>query len=419
MLAFSKIRRDFGVFLHAAILAAIALCAITSQAENWPGWRGPRNDGTSLEPSVPLHWSATENVAWKVPLPGKGHSTPIIWADTVFLTTGIEETGQRLLLCLDLATGALRWQQTVLEAPFERVHKLNSHASSTPATDGERVYVSFLDGDKMFVAAYDFEGKQVWAVRPGVFSSVHGYCSSPIVWKETVIVNGDHDGDGYIVSLDRKTGETVWKTPRPNNTRSYCPFLIREIDGRNQMVISGSMCVASYDPDTGKQLWIIDGPTEQYVASLVYNGKYFFMTCGFPDHYFFAIRPDGTGNVTDTHVVWQTIEDCAYVPSPVVSGPYVFLVDDRGVATCFDADTGKVHWKQEFRKRHSASLIAVGDRIYFLDDEGTMHVVRASGEYELLARNELGEATNASPAISGGKMLLRGDQHLYCIRTAE
>jgi outer membrane protein assembly factor BamB len=386
-------------------------------AENWPGWRGPRGDGTSLEKNVPVHWSSTENIVWKVPIPGKGHASPIVWDNRIFVVTALEKQKQRILLCLEREKGKVLWQRVILESPLERKNALNSYASSTPVTDGEKVYVSFLDRDKMFVAAYDFEGNKVWEVRPGVFSSIHGYCSSPVLWKDKVIVNGDHDGPAYIVALEQATGRTIWKTPRPNMTRSYCAPVIYHIDGRNQMILSGSKCVASYDPDTGKQHWIIDGPTEQFVASLVYNGELLFMTCGFPDLFMQGIRPDGRGNVTDTHVVWQKDRDCSYVPSPVAAGPYFLVVSDSGVATCLKAKTGETLWRQRLEGKHSPSLVVAAGLVYFLSDRGVMTVVRPGPQYEVVARNELGEQTRASPAISNGRMFLRGVENLYCIGT--
>jgi len=387
-------------------------------AENWPGWRGPRGDGTSREKNVPVTWSGTKNVLWKTAIPGKGHASPIVWEQHIFLVTALEDKKQRLLLCLERENGKILWQRIVLEAPTERLHKLNSYASSTPVTDGKKVYVSFLDRDKMFIAAYDFGGGKVWEVRPGVFASMHGYSSSPILWKNKVIVNGDHDGPAYIVALDCNTGQTIWKTPRPNVTRSYCTPIIRHIDGRNQMVLSGSKCVASYDPDTGRQHWIIDGPTEQYVASLVYNGELLFMTCGFPKRFMQLIRPDGRGNVTNTHVVWQTDRDCSYVPSPVAFGPYFLVVSDSGVATCLNGKTGRRIWRQRLEGRHSTSLVTANGLVYFLSDKGVCTVVRPGPEFKMVARNQLGEATDASPAISNGKIFLRGIKHLYCIGAA-
>lgn len=394
------------------IVLSLPLCA---HAENWPAWRGPRNDGTSLEKDIPVKWSVTDNLAWKTPIPGKSHASPIVWQDRIFVVTALKEQKQRVLICLDRKTGEILWKRIALEAPFERIHSLNSHASSTPATDGERVYVSFLDRDKMFVAAYDFAGKRLWAVRPGPFASRHGYCSSPILWKDTLILNGDHDGDGYIAVLDRASGDTVRKIPRPNNTRSYCAPIIRTINGRNQLILSGSKCVASYDPDTGREHWIIDGPTEQYVASLVYNGELLFMTAGYPDHFMQAIRPDGAGNVTKTHVLWQKTQDCSYVPSPIAFGPYFLIVSDVGVATCFEAKTGNPMWRQRLDPHFSASLVSADGLVYFLSDKGVTTVIRPGPELDIVAKNELGEETYASPAISNGNLFIRALNNLYCI----
>ncbi len=388
-------------------------------AENWPGWRGPRGDGTSNEKNVPVKWSGTQNIVWKIPVPGKGHASPVVWQGHIFVVTAIKEKKQRMLLCMDRKNGKILWRRVVLEAPLERINRLNSYASSTPATDGRRVYVSFLDRDKMFVAAYDFDGNNIWQVHPGVFESMHGYCSSPVIFEDKLIVNGDHDGPSYIVALNRKTGQTIWKIPRPNKTRSYCTPIIRQIGGRSQMILSGTMCVASYDPDTGKQHWIIDGPTEQFVASIVYNGELLFMTCGYPKRFIQAIRPDGYGNVTDTHVLWQKDRDCSYVPSPIVSGPYFLIVSDTGIATCFEAKTGKSLWRQRLGPHYSASLVSADGLVYFLSDEGVMTVVKPGQNLDIVARNELGENTYASPAISNGRIFIRADKNLYCIGNAK
>ncbi len=404
------------------------------RAENWPAFRGPRGDGTSLEQNVPVRWNGKtgENITWKVPLPGRGYASPAVWEDRIFLTSCLEDKEQRVLLCLDRARGEILWQKMVVRAPLEKKHRLNSYASSTPATDGELVFVSFLEADQgldeltgkppktptpgnMVVAAYDFDGDQRWIVRPGRFSSVHGYCSSPLLFKNLVIVNGDHDGDSYIVALDRATGETVWKKPRPNKTRSYCVPIIREIDGRTQMILSGTLCVTSYDPHDASLHWIIDGPTEQFVASLVYNGKLLFLTAGFPEHHILAIRPDGHGNVTDTHIVWRTTKGCAYVPSPIVEGEYFLVVSDSGIGTCFVGETGEPAWVKRIGPHFSTSLVSAEGLVYFLCDDGTMTVVRPGSEYDVVATNELGEECFASPAISRSQMFIRSTQHLYCI----
>jgi hypothetical protein len=307
------------------------------------------------------------------------------------------------------------WQQVVLNSELEQKHRLNSFASGTPATDGTRVYVTYLAEKEMVVAAYDFSGKQLWRVRPGAFSSVHGYCSCPVLFEDKVIVNGDHDGDAYIVALDRATGQTLWKVDRENKTRSYVTPIIRQIDGRTQMILSGSKCVASYDPRDGSRHWIIDGPTEQFVASLVYNGKLLFLTAGFPELHMMAIRPDGRGNVTDTHIAWRTNKGASYVPSPIAEGNYFLVVSDGGIASCFEANSGKRLWQERLGTHFSSSLVSAGGLVYFTSDEGKTTVVRPGPKLEIVAENELGEYCYASPAISQGRIFFRGEKHLIAI----
>lgn len=404
--------------LTASIVMSLSLAA-AAVAEDWPGWRGPRGDGSSLEKNVPIRWNGKDGqgVVWKTPIPGKGHASPIVSGERIFLVSCREDTKDRSLLCLDRATGRILWEQVVVNAPLEEKHRLNSHASSTPATDGKFVYVSFLDRTEMLAAAYDFAGQRQWLVRPGKFSSQHGYCSPPLLFENLVILNGDHDGDAYLVAIDRADGKTVWKTPRENKTRSYCTPIIRQIDGRTQMMLSGSKCVASYDPRDGSRHWIIDGPTEQYIASLVYNGDLLFLTAGFPEFHIMGIRPDGRGNVTKTHVAWHTTKGCSYVPSPILAGggKYFLVVSDTGIASCFDAASGKRHWMERIGTHYSASAVEAEGLVHFLDDNGTTKIVRPGEKFEVVAENPLGEECYASPAIGGGRVYLRGEKHLYCI----
>lgn len=389
------------------------------QAENWPGWRGPRGDGTCLEGALPVSWSATENVAWQVPVPGGGHASPIVWNDRIFTVTAVEETGARDLLCFQRSDGSLLWQTTVLTAPLEGKHPLNSYASSTPATDGEQVYVAFLDGEEMLVAAYDFAGREVWSARPGPFHSKHGFCSNPVLFEELVIVNGDHDGESFLVALDRESGETVWKIDRENKTRSYSTPIIRQFDGRTQLLLSGNMCVASYDPRDGRRHWIIDGPTEQFVASIVDHDGLLFMTCGFPEHHILCIRPDGYGNVTDTHVAWRTTRGASYVPSPIAAGGYFLVVSDGGVASCFEVQSGERVWMQRIGTHFSASPITAEGLVYFLSDEGVTTIIRPGPELEVVAENKLEERCFASPAASNGQLFIRTEESLFCIGPRE
>ena len=397
----------------AALLVGIVSVA---HAEDWPQWRGPRLDGTGREQAAPVHWSATSNVLWKTELPGAGHASPIVVGDKVFTVSAVAATEERLLLCFDKATGRLRWRTTVLKAPFEKKHALNSHASSTPACDGQRVFTAFLERQTMVVSAHDLDGKELWQVRPGRFTSMHGFCSSSILFEDKVIVNGDHDGDGFMVALDRQTGKELWRIDRPNKTRSYCVPLIREIAGRPQMILTGSKCTASYDPNNGKLHWIMDGPTEQFVASPVYSQRddLVVITAGFPEYHTLAIKADGQGKVGAEKVAWRTIKGAVYVPSPIIEGPYLLIISEGGVAHCFETKTGRILW-QERMGTHHASLVSANGLVYFLNDFGVMNVIKPGPEFERVAQNDLGEKTFASPALSGGRLFIRGDKHLFCV----
>ena len=419
------------------------LLPLTAAAEEWPAWRGPRGDGSSRETHLSVHWGKSDNIAWKAAIPGIGHSSPVVWGDRVFVTTCLLKEKQRVLLCLDRRDGKLLWQRVVLTAPLEAKHKLNSHASATPATDGKYVWTSFLrlrpknasDGPpsrlrerpayppttipEIVISCYTVDGDKVWEKVPGRFYSPHGFCSPPIPYKDTLIINGDQDAEAFLVALDKRTGAERWRTDRPSRIRSYCAPLIVRAAGKEQLILSGGESVAGYDPDTGKQYWVIDGPTEQFVASPVYAEGVVFLTAGFPDFHNLGIRPDGRGNVTATHVLWHEkkvpARKASYVPSPIACGPYVFVVSDLGYARCFEAKTGKALWMHKLGDHHSASPVAADGLLYFPADDGTTYVLRAGPTFELVARNELGEACYASPAVSRGQLFLRTLHHLYCI----
>jgi hypothetical protein len=403
------------------------------RAENWPGWRGPSGDGISAGKGIPTKWSSKENIAWRIAVRGEGHSSPIVWGDKVFLTSSLTEKNKRILLCIDRLSGQTVWQRDVVQSPPETVHRLNSRASGTPATDGKQVYVTFMraEGDeviapnvgserlitpgKIIVAAYDLDGNEKWKTNVGDFLSAHGFNTCPVLFEDLVILNGDHDGNAYLVALDRQSGRQRWRTRRENKTRSYVTPIIREIDGITQMILSGSLCIASYDPRNGKRHWIVDGPTEQFVASMVYDGKYVFATGGYPERHTLAIRPGGKGNVTDTHIAWRTTRGAAYVPSPIISGRYLLMVADSGIASCFEARTGKRHWMERLPGGHSPSPVSADGLVYFVSDRGVTTIIRPSETFAVIAKNELGEPVSASPAISQGQIFLRTHQHLYCI----
>lgn len=425
--------RSFLTWLLATVF--VPLIAARAYGENWPAWRGPRGDGTSLEGNIPVKWDGTtgENIAWKVEIPGEGHASPIVWEDRVFLVSCLSDQRQRVLLCLDRLTGSTHWQRVVLESPLETKHQLNSFASGTPATDGKRVYVTFLEVDgstipapnvgtprpvtpgRILVAAYDYSGELLWVTRTGDFVSAHGFCTSPVLFEDLVIINGDHDGSAYVAALDAATGEQRWNVRRRHSTRSYVTPIIREMAGRTQMVFSGNESIVSLNPRDGALFWEIEGPAEQFVASMVDDGKMFFMAAGYPTHHVMAIRPDGDGDVSQTHVAWHVTNAACYVPSPVVVGNFLVVADDRGTANCFDTQTGNRWWQVRVGSHFSSSLVTAGGLVYFLADDGVMKVVKPGEKFEELAKNPLGEDCYASPAISQGQLLIRGRQQLVCI----
>lgn len=385
------------------------------ETEEWPCWRGPRGDGTSLETNLPTQWSATGHIRWKTPIPGTGHSSPIVVGDKLFVTTALEKQGDRVLLCLNRADGRIVWRSMVLTAPLEGKHQLNSYASATPASDGKHVWVSFFAKPKIELICFDLDGKEAWRKSPGEFRSMHGFCSSPVLYKDLVILNCDQDADAWIIAYEKSTGTERWRIDRPNKTRSYCTPLIASLAGKTQMVLSGSKCVASYDPDTAKQNWIIDGPTEQFVASLVQTQDMLFVTGGFPELHILGIDPSGSGNVTQSHIRWRDHRGVSYVPSPVAHDQWFFIVSDGGIASCFEAKTGKLMWKERLGRHHSASAVYADGNIYFVDDDGDTHIVQAGPRFEKIAENSLGEPSYASPAISRGEIFIRTSGHLWCI----
>jgi outer membrane protein assembly factor BamB len=242
---------------------------------------------------------------------------------------------------------------------------------------------------------------------------MHGWSCSPIPYGDSIIVNCDHDGDGYIVRLKRDNGDQVWRIERPNKTRSYCNPTIFDIAGVKHMVLSGSKCTADYDPETGKERWIIDGPTEQYVASMVSTEGMFFITAGFPKYHTLGLTPEGK-------TVWHQkgTSVAAYVPSPVATGPWLFLVTDEGKPSrglCLEAKSGDILWSQPLGTHHRPSALLANGNVYWLSDEGTTYVVKATDKFELVAKNELNEPANAAPAISDGRLFIRTDQTLWCI----
>jgi len=407
--------RPFGSLLLAGLLAFALNLPGSASAENWPCWRGPRGDNHSADKDAPVQWDAA-NLTWKVAVPGVGHASPSVWGDRIYTVTGFREKGDRALLCFDRASGKLLWQETVVTGPLEKIHPENSFASGTPATDGKRVFTVFRVGDEIVIAAHDaISGKQLWLVRPGTHAGEWGFSNVPVLYKDKVIVDADSKGASFLIALNQADGREVWRVDRTRRGISYSAPLIREMAGRVQLIQCGDRSVASFNPDTGEELWKVDGPSQEFVGTPTYSEKagLVFVNSSWPDRHLLAIKPDGHGDVTRTHIAWRTNKGVPYVPSLLVVNDYLLAIDPKGTALCYEAATGNVLW-QEPLARHHASPVAIRDLVVTIDDKGIVNVIRLGKEFQRVGRYELGEDCYASPAISDGQVFVRGFKHLFC-----
>jgi outer membrane protein assembly factor BamB len=356
-------------------------------------------------------WSETENVIWEAEVPGRGHASPCIWGDAIYLATADEDHQTQSLLCYDRETGEARWSREIHRGEFMHAHSKNSQASPTPACDGERVFTAFLSQGGLWVTAVDREGKIVWQTQAGPFSSQHGYGSSPAIYKSLVIVSGDNLGQGYVTAIHRESGEIAWRTPRDNGP-SYGTPVLALTGGREQLLLSGQEKVRSYNPATGEENWTSPGPAEVTASTIAWNDELIFAGGGYPETAVMAIRADGS------EVVWQK-DFKAYVPSPLATGDRLFVVQDTGVARCLHAKTGEEIWTKRLGGDFTASPVLAADIIFVPDEDGLMHVFKAADRFEQLAKNDLDDGGFASPVICGGRLYLRTLRHLYCIGRSE
>lgn len=403
--------------LYPILIFSLLINALSeTSAQNWPCWRGPNGDGTSMETNLPVLWDSVTNVVWKVAVPGIGYSSPVVFNEKLFITSALPDTQEKILLCYDNRNGKLLWQRTVVKSPFERKHDNNSHASGTPATDGKMVFVSFLDGSNVVVAAFDLAGRQVWLQKPGTFESPHGYSCSPVLYEDKVIINGSSQKDPFVAALSKSDGKILWKIKHERPSHSFSTPIIRKIAGKTQLIFCGNREIASYNPADGSKYWFVSGPSEDFCSSPVFNEKtgLILVSSAWPQRTLVAIKPDGKGDVTNSHVVWQSREGAYYVPSPVYKDNLLFTTMTTGKLHCIDAATGDIIWTESMGPQYSSPVIA-GGVIYMPKDDGVITVIKPGLKFESVARNAMGEKMFASPAISNGKIYLRGFQHLYCI----
>ena len=386
-------------------------------AADWPWWRGPNSDAVAAagqEP--PLRWSRTENVVWRVEVPGRGHGSPSIWGERIFLPTADDRTETQHLLCYDRGSGRKRWQTEVHRGGFIRMHPKNSHASGTPACDGRYVFMPFAVQDAVWLTALDLDGNLAWQRRLGDFQSMHGYGASPAVYGRLVIVVADAVKRSFMAAVDRRSGELVWRVDRPDyRLGTYASPIAGRLAGRDQLLIHGPYRVFSYDPATGRLLWTCDGPCDSTASTITLADSCVYACGGFPKKSILSIRADGSGDVTDTHVVWSMKGKTAYVPSLLLDEGLLYMVDDGGKVTCFRAASGEVLWTANLDGNFSSSPVLAGGHVYVANEDGVVYVFKSGLKFELVAQNDLDDGGFATPTICGGRIYLRTLHFLYCL----
>jgi len=436
-------------FISVACLFLLALVVTNSAGAfagpGWPQWRGPSGQGVSEEKNLPTTWNSVSNIKWKTAIPGRGHSSPIVWGNRIFLTTAIEgevvpgakavthmagdkeflhpdsigadRKHQFQVIAVDRKTGKVAWSQTAFEGtPYDNRHRKSSYAASTPATDGSNVY-AFFGTEGLY--AYSMDGKLKWKADLGKLGTVGmGTGTSPIVHRDLVIVQCDEENgeSSFIVAVNKNTGKEAWRTPRKVQVSWSTPLLV-QTSKRAELITSGTEFVIAYDPVTGQELWRHNGVKSNAIPSPVANNGVVFVSAGFPAKIAMAITLGGTGDLADT-VLWKYEKGTAYVPSPILYGDYLYLTSDRGILTCLDAKTGEVKYeggRVPVPASFTASPVAFDGKILLTSEDGDTFVVKAGPKHEILGTNSVGEPVYASPAVADGNIFIRGERNLYCI----
>jgi len=417
-------RRSTRHLLAAAAFVVFALGAPSAaQGEAWPEFRGPTGQGHSSATALPVEWSPTKNVAWKQTIPGSGWSSPVVSRGRIYLTTSVSGPGAAPSLrtvCLETATGRVRWETEVFaprETRNQPIHGKNTEASPTPIIDADRLYVHFGHHG---TACLDVDGRILWRSQRVDYDPVHGNGGSPALVGDVLVFNADGAERPRVVALDTATGDIRWEagrsTPSKQTFSFSTPLLITQ-GGRPQIITPGSGAVAALDPRDGREIWHVRyGSGFSVIPRPVFAHGLVFVATGYGRADLLAIRPEGEGDLTDTQIAWRVTKGAPLTPSVVVVGDELYAVADIGLASCFDARTGKLHWQERLEGNYSASPLAADGKVYFQNEQGTATVVRASREFTRLAVNRLDERTLASYAVAEGALFIRTATQLYRIQ---
>ncbi len=380
-------------------------------ASDWPEFRGPTGQGHSNERGLPVEWSETQNLRWKTAIPGRGWSSPAIQGNRIWLTTATEEGRSLRALCLDRETGAVRLDIELFRLKSGgKTHAKNSLASPTPVLDAGRVYLHF---GAFGTACLTEAGEIVWKTQLDYDNGQHGPGGSPVLYDNLLIVSCDGQESQFVVALDKLTGKVRWKKHR-QGAQAYTTPLILRLPAGDQLISPGAFRSIAYEPRTGKELWEVTyGDGFSNVPRPVFGHGLVYICTGFHQPELLAIRPDGRGDITKSHVAWRLKRGVPLTPSPLLVGDEIYLVSDNGIATCLDARTGAEHWRTRLGGNHSASPLYADGRIYFLSEEGESVVIEPGKQFKMLATNRLDGGTLASMAVSSGSIFIRSQTHLY------
>lgn len=400
------------------VLSCLTASAGEDNTRNWPRFRGPDGNGHSIDTNLPTEWD-TDSITWKLELPMSGHSSPVIWGDRIFLTgtTGAASNVQRHVMCVDRRTKKTLWKKQVAEGSGEKLHKMNSWATASCVTDGERVIAFFGPGG---LHCFDMDGKPQWQVRSGDFPGTWGVAASPVIVGDLVIQNCDAVGDSFLLAVNKKTGKEAWKTPRTAKPRGgwSTPVLITTKE-REELLLNGEFGVQSYDPGTGKPLWFCKSFNGRGAPAPVFGHGLAYVVSGkIGDVY--AVKPGGKGDVTASHMKWHSPRRGRRdLPSPTLVGDYLLVIGMDGIATCYNALSGESLWNERLGGNFSASPVVANGLVYAGAENGTVSVLKIGEKCEVIARNKIkspiSEYFRSSMAASDGQLFLRSDKFLYCI----